>query len=75
VRAPEELVEDTQLMKDFERRGMDRVATEIPKEVAVLLEDHDRHASPRQEPAQHQTGRTATRDRTLDVHDRSLHDG
>jgi len=74
VRALEELIEDTEFMKDFERRGMDRVPTEIPKEVAVLLEDNDPHASPREEPAQHQTGRTATRDRALDVHARSLPD-
>jgi hypothetical protein len=51
VRSLEELVEDAQLVQNFERGGMDRVAAEIAKKVPVLLEDDDRHAGTRQQPA------------------------
>src|SRR5919198_1127950 len=74
VRAREELIQHSQLMQDFERGGMKRVAAEIAKEIPVLLEDDDHHAGTRHEPAQHHAGGTAARDRTLDLHDRSLPD-
>ena len=74
MRAFKELVEDAQLMQDFERGRMDRVAAKIAKKIPVLLEDDDCHAGTRQEPAQHHAGGTAARDRTLDLHDRSLPD-
>jgi hypothetical protein len=65
----EELVEDAQLMEDFKRGGMDRVAAKIAKEIPVLLEDDNRHAGTRQQPAQHHAGGTAARDGALDAHD------
>src|SRR5437762_5934147 len=68
VRPLEELIENIQLMHDFERGGMDSIATEIAKEVLVLLENEDRHAGTRQEPAQHHAGRAAAGDGALDAH-------
>src|SRR5262245_29244679 len=56
-------------MQDFKRRGMNRVAAKIAKEIPVLLEDNDRHTGTGQKPAQHHAGRTAARDGALDAHE------
>jgi hypothetical protein len=40
----------------------------------VLLENDDRHAGTRQEPAQHHAGGTAARNGALDAHGPSLQD-
>jgi hypothetical protein len=69
MRALEELVEDAQLIQDFQRGGMDGVAAKIAEEIAVLFEDDDRDAGTGQEPAQHHAGGTAARDGALDAHD------
>ena len=51
---------------------MDRVAAEIAKEILVLLQDDDRNAGTRQEPAQHHARGPAARDGALDLHSCSV---
>ena len=41
MRPLEELVEQAELVHDFERRGMDGVAAEVAQEIGVLLQHHD----------------------------------
>ncbi len=41
MRALEEIVEDTELVHDLERRGMDGVAAEVAQEIGMLLQHHD----------------------------------
>src|SRR5690349_663052 len=74
MRAFEKLLESTQLVQDFKRGGMDRVAAKIAQEILVLLEDDDRYAGTRQQPAHHHAGGTAARDGALDAHALSLQD-
>src|SRR6516225_950879 len=69
MRPLEQVVEDAKLEHDFECRRMDRVAAEIAEEIGVLLEHRDVDAGPGQQVSEHHPGRTAARDRTLDLHD------
>jgi hypothetical protein len=58
VGEPKELVEPPEFRHHLEGRGVHRVATEVPQEVGVLLEDHDIHALPGQQDSQHHPGRS-----------------
>jgi hypothetical protein len=53
---------------------MDGIAAKITEKISMLLEDDDRHAGTRQEPAQHHAGGAAAHDGALDAHDASLQD-
>jgi hypothetical protein len=48
VRAPQEFLQYSQLVHQFERRGVDRIAAEIAQEIAMLFEHDDGDAGPRQ---------------------------
>ena len=58
----QEFVEQSQLVHQFQRRGMDGVAAKIAEEIGVLLQHDDVDAGPRQQEAQHHPGRTAADD-------------
>ena len=62
VRPLQELVEQTELVQDLERRRMDRVAAEIPEEVAVLLEHDNVDSRPSEQEAEHHPRGAAARD-------------
>jgi hypothetical protein len=64
MRQAQKLVQQPQLMHEFQSRGVDRVAAEIAKEVGVLLEHDDVDAGTGQEEAEHHAGRTAASDTT-----------
>ena len=65
MRKLQEVVEQPQLMHDVERRGVDRVAPEVPEEIGVLLEHEDGDAGARQQQAEHHAGRSAAGDAAL----------
>ncbi len=66
VREPQELVEQPELVQHLERRRMDRVTAEVPQEVRVLLEHHDRHPGARQQEPEHHPRRATADDAALD---------
>jgi hypothetical protein len=70
VRQREELVEQTELVHDVERRWVDGVAAEVAQEVSVLLQHHDVDAGARQQEPEHHSGRPAAGDAaaSLDRH-------
>ena len=59
VRQLEELLEQPELVHQFERRGMDGVAAKVAQEIRVLLEHDDIDAGARQQEAEHHPGRPA----------------
>lgn len=67
-----ELVEQTKFMHHIERGWMNRVASKIPKKIAMLLKNHDLHAHARQEEGQHHPGGSAADDAATRV-DLSVH--
>jgi hypothetical protein len=62
VRSVEKPFEHPQLIEDFHRRRVDRVAAEIAKEVGVFLEHPNGAAGACEEQAGHHSGRSATND-------------
>ena len=70
VRALEEALEQPELVEDFHRRGVDRVAAEIAEEVGVLFEHADRHAGAGEQQAGHHPGRPAADDQDVVGHRR-----
>src|SRR5690242_5094053 len=62
MRALQKLIEHSEFMHDFQRGGMDSIATEIPEEIGVLFEDEHFHSGTRQQESQHQSGGAAARD-------------
>src|SRR5262249_45090590 len=65
--------EQTELVHQLQRRGMDGVAAEIAEEVGVLLEHDDVDAGARQQEAEHEPARptaddAATRGELLGCH-------
>jgi hypothetical protein len=59
VRPLEEPAEHAELVENFHRRGVDRVAAEIAEEVGVLLEHPHRDAGAREQQAGHDPGGAA----------------
>ena len=59
----EERLQEAELMHQLQRRGMDRIAAEIAKEISVFLENDDIDSGPRQQEAEHHPGRPAAGDR------------
>jgi hypothetical protein len=64
MRQTQKLVQQTQLVHEFQGRGVNRVAAKIAKKVGVLLEHDDVDTGTRQEEAEHHAGRTAAGDTT-----------
>ena len=62
MRQLEELVEQAELVHQFQRRGMDGVAAEIAQEIGVLFQHRDGDAGARQQEAEHHPGRSAAGD-------------
>jgi hypothetical protein len=58
----QQILEKPQFVDDFKRGGVDRVATEVPQKVRVLLQDENIDARAGQQQTQHDSSRTATRD-------------
>lgn len=58
----EELVAPAELVHQGQGRGVDRVAPEVPEEVGVLLEHHDRQAGPGQQDRQRHAGGATAHD-------------
>jgi hypothetical protein len=56
MREREELVEQTKLVEELERRGMDGVAAEVAEEVFVFFEDSDIDSGAGEEEAEHDSG-------------------
>src|SRR5262249_22862079 len=59
MRQPQEVLQDAEFVKDFERRGMNGITAEIAKEVLVLLDYGDPHTLARQKVSEHDSGGTA----------------
>src|SRR5262249_30049122 len=59
MRTPEEVVEQTELMHELERRRMDSIAAEIAEEIPVLLEHRHADSGARKQQTQHHAGRPA----------------
>jgi hypothetical protein len=62
VRPLQELVEEAELAKDLERRGMNGISAEITEEIGMLLEHLHGAAGEGEEQARHDSGRTAASD-------------
>ena len=67
VRMPEEVVEQSQFVHNFERGRVDGVATKVAQEVRVLLQHNDIDAGTSEEEAEHHPGRPAACDTTLSL--------
>src|SRR5580704_14536863 len=64
VRQFQEVVEQTELVHQLERRRMYSVAAEIAEEIGVFLQHHDVDAGAGEEKAEHNSGRSAAGDAT-----------
>ena len=62
VRPLEERVEQTELVHDLQRRGMDGVAAEVAQEVGMLLEHEHIDAGAGEQKSAHHAGRPAAGD-------------
>jgi len=58
----EKLVEETELIEDFECGGMDGVAAEVAEEVGVFFKNCDSDALAREKVAEHDSGGTSSDD-------------
>src|ERR1700742_3545729 len=59
MRQLQKVLQDAELVKDFERRGMNGVTTEIAKEVLVFLDYRDPYTPARQKVSEHDSGGAA----------------
>src|SRR6266478_8898641 len=57
MRAFEKLFDQTELVDDFERGWMNRIAAKVAKEISMLLEHDHRDARARQQKPEHHSGR------------------
>ena len=62
MRPLQKALEPAELVHHFQCRRMHGVAAEIAQEIAVLFEDDDVDAGPREQHAEHHAGRSAARD-------------
>jgi hypothetical protein len=65
VRNLQELIEQTELVHNRQRRRMHCVAAKVAEKVGVFLEDGDVHAGARQQITQHYAGGAAAGDNAL----------
>ena len=68
----EKLVEEAELVHQFERRRVNSVAAEIAEEVDVLLKDRDVDSGAREEEAKHHSGGPTADDATSGLLDRDI---
>ncbi len=59
VRQLQKLVEQPELVHQFERRGMNGVAAKVAEEIRVLFQNDNVDAGARQQKSQHDAGRPA----------------
>ena len=62
----QEVLQHAQLVQELERRGVDRVASEVAEKVRVLFQDDDVDTRAGQQQPQHHPGRAATGDAAAD---------
>ena len=62
VRNSKKFVEQTQLVKEFQRRRMDRIATKIAQEIRVFFEDRDGYPAACEKEAEHHACRASAND-------------
>src|SRR5215475_9031801 len=62
VRALQEFFVETELVQDFQGRGVNSIAAEIAQEVDMLLEHQHAHAGARQQESRHHSCRSAAHD-------------
>src|SRR5271166_54052 len=62
MRPLQKIIKEAELMDDFERRGVNRVAAKIAQEVGVLFENEDRDPGSRQQETEHHPCRAAAGD-------------
>jgi hypothetical protein len=62
LRQPQELFQPAELGDEFEGRGVDGVAAEVPQEVRMLLQHYNVLPLPGKEQPQHHPGRATTGD-------------
>ena len=62
VGALQDIVAQAELVEELERRGMNRVAAEVPEEVAMRLEHDTVGSRPREQEAKHHPRGSAARD-------------
>ena len=67
VRPLQEPLEHPELVEDFHRRRMDRVAAEIAEEVGMLFEHPDGTAGAREQQSGHHSRRSAANDDEVEV--------
>ena len=72
VRQFEEFIEDPELVHQFERRWMNRVATKIAKEIGMLFQDRHLDPGAREQIAGHHSSRSASDDDAASPHDHKL---
>jgi hypothetical protein len=65
VRELEELVQEAEFVHHVQRRGVNRVTSEVPEEIAVLFQHRDRDSCASQEKAEHHPGWSAAHDAAL----------
>jgi hypothetical protein len=65
MRKGEQPLGESQLVHDFQRRGMHGVAAEIAQKIGVLLAHDNVNAGTGEEITEHHTGRAAARDCAL----------
>ena len=65
MRQLQEFIDQAEFEHQLERRGMNRVAAEIAKEIGVLLQHHDVNAGARQQESEHHPGGAAAGDAAL----------
>src|SRR5262245_11949426 len=63
----EQLLQQAQFMHHFQRRGVDRVTTEVAQKVAMFLEHDDIYPRPREQKSDHHPGRPAADDTAFDL--------
>src|SRR5262245_37452378 len=65
MRQLEELVEQAQLVHDFNRRGMNRIAAKVAEEISMFFQNDDVNTGAGKQKAQHHARRAATGDATV----------
>jgi hypothetical protein len=67
MRLAQKIFQQSQLMHELQRRGMNRIAPEIAEEIPMLFQNQNIHAGPGQQKTQHDPRRPATDDATSGV--------
>src|SRR5208283_130196 len=73
MRPLQKIIKEAELMDDFERRGVNRVAAEITQEVCVLFKNEHRHPGSSQQETEHHPCRAAAGDAAAHRNFTSIH--